>query len=517
MELRLQLPPQAQLRPPPLRGRRKRKSETVPGDSYPPDKEKGDRKVLFFLEIGFFAMPRARCGIEAALLEYLRRKGIAKGVALAVAYSGGPDSTALLAALAAIGWSRIIALHVDHGLRPRDELDTELALVKNTCSSLGVPLLIARVAPGAITRQAKERGEGIEAEARRYRYIALRGGMERSGAAAVLFAHTRDDQSETILMRLLGGSGAEGLKGIPEASGPFLRPFLCLAKSELLSYLEERGISYSIDSTNASGDYLRNRIRRNLVPILDSGFPGWRRGLSRSAAKAARDEAALASAAAELAFSPLAGEKDTLWTDAAPFLAAPEAVALRALIRAGGSISGKERFPEDVALAAIESLRRGFESVYRGAGLEIMRHANLVLLKTFSIYGSHGGLDFPRRDGYFVVIDRPRRVSVGGLEVEASWHEDSESGIRADAFRFPLVVRSRRPGDAIAQKDGTKRLDALFSEWALPEGARGSAPVVEDREGIVAVLASGFGGKDRFRTGPSGTCACRLSIMVKGA
>jgi tRNA(Ile)-lysidine synthetase-like protein len=93
------------------------------------------------------------------------------------------------------------------------------------------------------------------------------------------------------------------------------------------------------------------------------------------------------------------------------------------------------------------------------------------------------------------------------------------TGIRADAFRFPLVVRSRRPGDAIALPGGLKRLDELLSEWGLPLAARDAVPIVEDFDGIVAVLGASFGATDRFRRGPGpeeGGVA-RLSIDVKGA
>jgi tRNA(Ile)-lysidine synthase len=452
--------------------------------------------------------------VEAVLLEFLSRKGLSPASAIAVAYSGGPDSTALLAALSAIARRVPIAIYVDHGIRDRGELDAELALVEASCSRLGARLFVARVRAGAVLERAAASGEGVEAEARRFRYVAFRTAMRRTGAEALLLAHTRDDQLETILMRLFSGAGAGGIKGIPEVSGPIFRPFLGIGKSALLAYLAGRGIAYSVDSTNASEDFLRNRIRRVLVSALDADFPGWRRGLSRTAAKAARDEEALSAAAAALAFTGSPGVTGALSASSALLLGAPAAVASRAIVRAAGSILGKERFSSGMAAAALDALRGGEGCVYRGAGLELRIRDGLAILRR--------GLDFPKAGGYFVFIDRPRRVRVGSLEVNASWRVDGSSGIRADAFRFPLVVRSRRPGDAIALKDGTKRLDALFSEWALPEKARGLAPVVEDRDGIVAVLGLGFGGKDRYRALPKGVCpvgecARFLSVIVKGA
>jgi tRNA(Ile)-lysidine synthase len=464
-------------------------------------------------------MGRARCAVEAALLEFLRGRGFGPDDDIAVAYSGGPDSTALLLALSSLGWKPPIAVHVDHGIRPRPELEVERALVRATCSFLELRLILASVRPGAVLDRAKSGGEGVEAEARRYRYRAFRGALERCGARALLLAHTRDDQAETILMRLFGGSGGAGLRGIPEANGPFLRPFLGVNKASLLAYLEGRGVEYSMDSTNASEDYLRNRIRGALVPALDSCLPGWRAGLAHTAAKAARDEAALSAGAEALAFAPSRGGDGELSVDAELLLKAPEAIARRSLLRAAGRLLGKARLSSGMASAALRALRRGEGSRYRGAGLELRIREGRAILR--------GGLDFPKAGGYFVLIDRPCRIRVGPLEVRAAWDLGGRPGIRADAFRFPLVVRSRRPGDSIALKDGTKRLDALFSEWALPEDSRRAAAVVEDRDGIVAVLGAAFGGKDRFRARhkgegpegerPSAESAGLLSVIVKGA
>ncbi|MGA2545090.1 MAG: tRNA lysidine(34) synthetase TilS [Rectinemataceae bacterium] len=454
-------------------------------------------------------MGRARSQLEAILLEFLSKRGMTPDDEIAVAYSGGPDSTALLAAFSAIGWRKPIAIYVDHGIRSRDELNAELELVDGVCTCLGARLIVAHVRPGAVLERAKATGDGVEAEARRFRYAAFRAVLERTGVKALLIAHTKDDQIETLLMRLFGGSDAGDLVGIPEATGPFMRPFLGIGKASLLSYLDDRRIAFSLDSTNTSTKFLRNRVRSALVPALDASFPGWRKGLILTAAKAARDGKALSAAADALAFSPSSPAAAEFSITSAHLLEAPEAVAVRSIVRAAGKLLGKARFSSRMAAAALTALRGDASSGYRGAGLELSIREGLAILRR--------GLDFPRHGGYFVLIDRPRRVRVGSIEVMAAWNIGSRVGIRADAFRFPLVVRSRRPGDAIALKDGTKLLDALFSEWALPKDARRAAPIVEDRDGIVAVLGAELGGKDRYRECPFGECERRLSVIVKGA
>jgi len=436
-----------------------------------------------------------------------------------VAYSGGPDSTALLLALSSLGWRSILAIHVDHGLRPRPELDAELAVVKANCAELGAGLVVAHVRPGAIEGRAKESGLGTEAEARKFRYAALRRAASAAGARAVLLAHNLDDQVETVLMRILAGSGAGGIRGMPEASGPFLRPLLGIAKPRLLDYLRDRGRAYSIDSTNASDSYLRNRIRHDLVPFLDARFPGWRRGLARAQDKAALDEEALGALSRGL----FRAEPDgSLRCGAASLASAPEAVAIRAVVAAAGTAVGEDRVSSSMAREALKALGAGG---YRGRGIDLRREGEDVVLRRAKAVIGRGGLDFPLHDGYFVIVDRPSWIRVGRLLVIAVWDDSpgADAGIREGAFSFPLVVRSRRPGDALALRRGSKRLDELLAEWGIPACSRDKVPIIEDRDGIVAVLGAGAGGRDRYRASRAGyrlgdgAEGRRFSVIVKGA
>jgi tRNA(Ile)-lysidine synthetase-like protein len=428
-----------------------------------------------------------------------------------VAFSGGPDSTALLAAIAASGTARPRAAYVDHGIRPAAERAAELALVKRSCARFHIPLAVARIKPGAVEELAHSRGIGMEAAAREYRKRALAAIAGRMGASVVLLAHTADDQAETLLMRLFGGAGSAGLRGMSPTSGIFLRPFLRVPKSALLAYLEERGIESSRDSTNDSERYLRNKIRLRLVPFLDGLLPGWRRGLALTAERARLEDAALSAASAGMAFER--GSDGRFVGDADAIIAAPEAVGLRIILDAAGLLV-PGRFPFRTARTALAIARSAERAGYRGRGIELAREGSRLLLGR--------GLDFPRDGGYFVAMDRPCRIRAGCLVVSAAWTTGRGfSGIREDAFRFPIVVRSRRPGDSIAIAGGRKNVDELLAEWGLPAERRGSVPVVEDRQGIVAVLGGAHGGqagaKDRYRLGPGGPGGRRLAVIVKGA
>jgi tRNA(Ile)-lysidine synthetase-like protein len=463
---------------------------------------------------------RAHGSVEAAVLRFLRGYDIPAEKQVLVAYSGGPDSTALLAALVAIMPVAPRAIHFDHGIRDDSEREREIELVRRNCRFLGNPLTVARIGNGMVKRIADREGEGIESAARRVRYHVFRSMLEKKGAERLFLAHTRDDQLETILMRLLAGSGMAGLRGILAVNGPYCRPFLGLPKSVLIDYLSTRGIGYSLDSSNSENAYLRNRFRNILIPVLAQSFPGWERGLAFSAEKASLDAEALEKASKSIAF---AFQPDgSLATACFDFFAAPEALRIKVLVEAiaqvreagrlrtgrSGSFAGA-RTSFRFARAALECLSKSKSRALRGGGIELRREDNRIILRY--------GLDFPRRAGYFIVVDRPCRVRVGPLSLRAAWVSGSaSSGISAEAFSFPLVVRSRRPGDTLEMQKGAKRIDELLSEWRIKPAYRGSVPVIEDRDGIVAILGAAFGGRDRFRS-YSGTLASpRFAITVKG-
>jgi tRNA(Ile)-lysidine synthase len=215
------------------------------------------------------------------------------GTVFLAAVSGGADSTAMLAGLAALRQERnftLYCLHVEHGIRPAEESEGDAEAVLRLCEKLRLPCRVVHIARGRIAAAAGRWGTGIEAAARFFRHRAWLKEARRLGAARVLAAHTRDDVLELILMRFLRGSGPAGLAGIPRERGCVLRPMLALGREDVLGYLEDRGIPYRTDSTNADTKYLRNRVRLKLIPRLNTLFPGWRKpalGLAETQAMSA--------------------------------------------------------------------------------------------------------------------------------------------------------------------------------------------------------------------------------------
>jgi len=195
-------------------------------------------------------------------------------VHVAVAISGGCDSMALLRTMLKLkeqvgGPGQLSAMHVNHQLRGA-ESDADATWCEQQCEMLGVPL---KVLQGKVAQRAQAEGDGIEAAARGLRYELLTQAAEEAGIRYLATAHTRDDQVETILFRILRGSGLQGLRGIPSTRPlspvvTLVRPLLACSRKALESYLSQLGQTYRSDSSNQDRRFARNRLRHELLPLL---------------------------------------------------------------------------------------------------------------------------------------------------------------------------------------------------------------------------------------------------------
>ncbi len=223
----------------------------------------------------------------AAVLATARRRALfARSDRVLVALSAGPDSTALLAALAALRDAGELAGldRAPRGPRAARRGEADAACAAAACARLGVPL----------RRVAVEVAAGnVQAEARRARYAALRAEAARAGATRIATGHTRTDQAETLLLRLLRGAGARGLAGIPPRRGAVIRPLIDRARDEGLAYLAELGLAWRDDPTNATPRFARNRVRNEAWPALRALAPAAERALARAADLLRDDDRAL--------------------------------------------------------------------------------------------------------------------------------------------------------------------------------------------------------------------------------
>lgn len=189
-----------------------------------------------------------------------------KGAHVLCACSGGPDSNAMLSVLASLRERRGLSLSacgVDHGLRP--EAAAELGIAHALATELGVPFTTVQVAVSA--------GPNLMARARAARYQALRGEQARVGAGLLATAHTADDRAETVLLRLLRGSGARGLGVLPPRHGDLLRPMIRARRSDVERHLGRNQLAFAADPSNLDIRFARVRVRREVLPLLATLSP----------------------------------------------------------------------------------------------------------------------------------------------------------------------------------------------------------------------------------------------------
>ncbi len=291
-----------------------------------------------------------------------------------LAVSGGPDSTALMQAAAALAPPVPLSVAtVDHGLRP--EAAEEAASVGRAANVLGLSHTV-------LTWRGDKPATGLQDAARSARYRLLTEHAAAIGADLLLTAHTQDDQAETVLMRLAAGSALAGLAGMAAerllAPGLRLgRPFLGLDKATLIGWCEAQGIPFLRDPSNRDGRFARARLRAAADALAAEGLTSVR--LARLAERVARDEAALRQAAETALEAARLSPGGTDRFDGRTLAALPEAVALRcvdrAIILAGGRPFRLERLEALVLRALLPALRRG-EAIRRTlAGLVIAADA----------------------------------------------------------------------------------------------------------------------------------------------
>src|SRR5215204_4195323 len=228
------------------------------------------------------------------LREWRQRGWPPRGERALVAVSGGADSTALLLGLEELRGAGLLgveltAAHLDHGLRG-EEAAADARWVEGLARDLGLGCVVGRA---SVAERAREAGDNLEQAARHARYEFLAGAARACGARAVLAAHTLDDQAETVMLRLLGGMAPE--RALEACGGVSLRrPLLTWARrADTENYCRERGVEFRADAMNDDERFARVRVRRQLLPLLETFNPRAAEALARAAALLREDSAAL--------------------------------------------------------------------------------------------------------------------------------------------------------------------------------------------------------------------------------
>lgn len=396
-----------------------------------------------------------------------------------VAVSGGADSVALLHLLHDAAPERHLELHVahlDHALRWDSPEDA--AHVRALCASLSVPLTVQRTDVAAL---ARARQMGIEEAAREARRGFLLETAKNLDCAWIALAHQRDDQAETFLLRLLRGAGPAGLAGMRPLAPPFVRPLLDFSRTELVGWLEEKGVGWREDASNLDTAFVRNRVRHELLPLLESYNPAIRRHLSDLCRRFAEDEDDWSARARTELERVSELTEGACRLPCAALRAASPAMAGRLVRAALLHVRGDLRRLAADHIAAVLSLALGSRpqgEVHLPGAWAGRRYAVLWLRRSAPVTLSQPACDvvgpgsYPLTDGRTLVVslaDRPRGEGGGAVE------------FCARRVAFPLRVRAPRPGDRLHPQGmtGTRKLQNLFVDLKLTVEERAATALVE--------------------------------------
>lgn len=399
------------------------------------------------------------------LAESLR--GLPPHAGIAVAFSGGGDSTALLHAAVAGGLAPR-AIHVHHALHP--DADGWSRHCQAFCDSLGVPLTVLRVSVDLHS------GQGLEGAARKARYAALR--REMRAGECLLTAHTRDDQAETLLLQLVRGAGVSGLSGMAESQpfGPgwLVRPLLVHGRAELREYLNAAGVSWLEDPDNANPERSRVYLRREVIPALERRWPAASRLIARAAANLGESRVALeAQAARDLAEcrTPVGGGLRV--TALEPLGAGRRRVLLRRWLAGLGLPEPSRDHLLELERQVIGS-REDAEVRVAWPGAEVLRYRGVL----------HAG----RPQGPAPAVDVTWNTR-SPLDLPGGLGRLSLEGGNGGPPAWTFHVRLRRGGERIRLpgRDHHTELKQLFQDWGVPPWERERIPLLFEGEDLMSV------------------------------
>ena len=387
---------------------------------------------------------------------------------LLLAFSGGSDSLFLLIILALLAPERTECVYINHALRPCSELENEISLNRQNASSLGIPMRVVNVPHGAVTALSKEKNIGVEAAAREIRYGILRRIRKEEGFSRILTAHHREDQVETVLMRILAGAPFYAYQGIIRDDGEVFRPILSVPKAEIMRFLAAAGLRWSEDSTNSDTGYLRNMVRRKIL-LLISEEERWSLFRIASGISVIRKR-----------WIPIPYTCSFfIEADRRAFLSAPPFCrdefifeAFRMLGRNEGRVS--RRTVDEICIKA----RSGKGRIDK-AGL-------------FFYFSDSALRIYPPLDDFVLPYDG-KDLHFQGLVLKKAEPDSLTLVLDEAKLSCPVILRTSREGDRIALRDGERKVSELEKDMRVPYSL-----VLEDRNGIVAYFARFAGGRDRL-------------------
>jgi tRNA(Ile)-lysidine synthase len=394
--------------------------------------------------------------------------------------SGGPDSVALLRVVVALGGEPVV-LHVDHGLRGEESRE-DARFVRELCRRSNVRCEVRRL--------MLEDGSNLQERARDERYRLAEEVADGMGLEVVATGHTADDVAETVLMNLARGTGLRGLAGIPPVRGKVQRPLIGCTRREILDYLEELDQPYRTDPTNLTGKYARNRVRLEVLPVLEELYPAAAGNIARAAVLVREDLEILEDLATGTVEAR--GEEAVLPLD--------ELMELRPSLRRHAVRLAYATVVPDAAPLPSDLIEAVLGLLEGGEGT-----------RTLDLPGGVVASGRSEEELAFYRVTRPvvsgreeiragQAVEFGGWRIsarEVSGYDPVDAArpevAYLDAGNGPYQVRMAREGDIIRPLGlgGTKKVLRAMMDRKVPSDLRRSTPVVVDGRDAIAWIVLG--------------------------
>ncbi len=467
--------------------------------------------------------------LEQRVIQFIRvRNLVGNGDKLLVAVSGGPDSVCLLLLLTRLQDELDLQLHIahlNHKLRGL-ESDDDAKYVTQLAQKLELPVTAGE---RDVVEYRREHGGTVEEAAREVRYAFLAETARSVGADAVAAGHTTDDNIETILLHLIRGTGTRGLRGLQpkiqwqssDGSIDIVRPLLEVNRQETLDYCLKRGYKPRLDPTNQSLVPLRNRIRHQLIPLLEGYNSEVGEALLRTA-RIAGDELDFLDAAADELWGKIAEKQgNTVILDKKGFVRLPKALQRHLLRQAIDRTAGSLK---DIETRHIEGI---LEATNLQAGKRIHLPDGLIFVveyDRFLLAREPSSLSpFPGLDGQYV-LNVPGRTELPGWEISADIIDFGETDTNADSFTAlldfdevgkDLTVRPRRAADRFYPlgMDKPKKLGEYMIDVKIPKAWRNRIPVVCNHQQIIWIV--GYRIDDRVKVTDNTSRILKVNFTAK--
>lgn len=447
--------------------------------------------------------------VRATIEKYHMLSG---GERVLVALSGGPDSVALLSILKELEDEyrlTLLATYIDHGLRPEEAAD-EIRFCEALCKDLSVEFSHLKIEPKPL---AEHKGLSLQEAARLLRYEALKAEALRKEAERIATGHHGSDQAETLLINLIRGSGMKGLGGIPPVRGIIIRPLIGVQKKEIEEYLLQRGLKYRVDSSNLTDHYLRNRIRRELIPVLERFNPSIVETLMRTA-EVLRQESEYIDIQVNKTLMKLISRKTdtTIELFLSPLEVMDRVILRRALRRAIDEVRGLR----GITFHHIENIIEFISNAKTGDRLSLPDGYRVIKSYSTLIITSEQPERIKERDLQVpgeTIVEEAHLVIVASVadRVEDYGNGKWEAVFDLDTMNLPLRIRPRKQADEFYPfgLGGRKKLQDFFVDEKVPRDERDSVPlIVTATDEIIWVV--GYRPDERFKVTPSTRRVLRL-------